>query len=61
VTFKVKELRDISDENARITLAHQQAGKELPSSMRHDFTDLLLLVREQNHFVYQLNLACCFS
>ncbi|XP_067951509.1 nuclear pore complex protein Nup205-like [Watersipora subatra] len=44
--FKVKELRDIGDDSARILLHHQQNGREPPSNLRKDFEQLLHLIGE---------------
>ena len=43
--FKIKDLRNRGDENAKILQAHLQEGIEPPKGLRHDFQDLLLLVR----------------
>lgn len=38
-------MRNRGDENARIIQAHQADGMEPPQGLKHDFQDLMALVR----------------
>ena len=42
----MKELRDAGDEAARVIIAHQQEGIDVPPNMRQDFQNLLRLVSQ---------------